>query len=83
MLPREKRKATYHKALVQRYHHINEVKRIERHRHLPKSIMKATKTRRAATDSEKRKHKQRLAHSAPGVIKNVPARKTGIVSELE
>ena len=39
---REKNKKSYEQALVKRYHHLHEVKRIERHRHLPSSIYKVT-----------------------------------------
>ena len=37
---REKSRKSYEQALVKRYHHLHEVKRIERHRHLPASIYK-------------------------------------------
>ena len=39
---REKSKKSYEQALVKRYHHLHEVKRIERHRHLPASIYKVS-----------------------------------------
>ena len=41
LLPREKHKAAYQAALVQRFRHLPEVKRIERHRHLPAALYKA------------------------------------------
>jgi DDB1- and CUL4-associated factor 13 len=40
LLPREKQKAAYNNALVERYKHLPEVSRIVRHRHLPSSIYK-------------------------------------------
>ena len=40
MLPREKHKQAYNKALVQRFKHMPEIKRIVRHRHLPAAIYK-------------------------------------------
>mmetsp|Transcript_25659 Transcript_25659/g.48639 ORF Transcript_25659/g.48639 Transcript_25659/m.48639 type:complete len:455 (-) Transcript_25659:141-1505(-) len=83
MLPREKRKAAYSQALVQRYHHVPEVKRIERHRHVPKAIVKAHKTRRTVIEAEGARQKARVAHSKPGQIKNVPARKKKVVNVLE
>eukprot|EP00878_Enallax_costatus_P041737 GHUV01048609.1.p1 GENE.GHUV01048609.1~~GHUV01048609.1.p1 ORF type:complete len:100 (+),score=22.20 GHUV01048609.1:202-501(+) len=39
-LPREKHKQAYNKALVNRYKHMPEVKRIVRHRHVPAAIQK-------------------------------------------
>ena len=40
-LPRERHKAAYQAALVERFRHLPEVKRIERHRHLPAALYKA------------------------------------------
>lgn len=40
LLPREKKKDAYNKALVKRYKHLPEVKRIVRHRHVPTAIHK-------------------------------------------
>ena len=40
LLPREKHKHAYDKALVQRYQHMPEVRRIVKHRHLPTAIYK-------------------------------------------
>jgi hypothetical protein len=41
LLPREKHKAAYDKALVQRYQHMPDIRRIARHRHVPAAIYKA------------------------------------------
>ena len=41
LLPRERHKAAYQAALVQRFRHLPDVKRIERHRHLPAALYKA------------------------------------------
>ena len=40
LLPRERQKQEYQQALVERYKHLPEVKRINRHRHLPTPIYK-------------------------------------------
>ncbi|KAG2484960.1 hypothetical protein HYH03_016258 [Edaphochlamys debaryana] len=82
-LPREKHKQAYNDALVERYKHMPEVKRIARHRHLPTAIYKAAKTRRAVTDSDKRKLQRRIEHSAPGSIVVKPDRKRKIVAQVE
>lgn len=43
----------------------------------------ATKTRRAVMDAERRKLKNRIAHSKPGSVVVKPARRRKIVEELE
>lgn len=83
LLPREKQKNAYNKALIERHKHMPEIKRIVRHRHLPAALYKATKMRRTMEDSERRKNNNRIAHSAPGAIKVKAARKKKVVTELE
>ena len=85
LLPREKRKKQYQAALKERFKHVPEIKRIARNHHVPKAIHKAQKLRRVMTDSETRKKKRRVEHSAPGAEKKEfkPARKERIVAEVE
>ncbi|TYK21623.1 DDB1- and CUL4-associated factor 13 [Cucumis melo var. makuwa] len=77
LLPREKRKHEYQEAVKNRYKHLPEVKRIVRHRHLPKPIFKAAALRRTIMDAERRKEERRKAHSTPGSISTVPLRIAG------
>ena len=60
-----------------------EIKRIERHRHLPKPVFKAAKLRTEMQEAERRKSQRRAAHAAPGAEPRVPARKKRIVAEVE
>lgn len=83
LLPRERQKDAYNKALIEKHKHLPEVKRIIRHRHLPTSIYKAKKLRRTMEDAESRRFKNRIAHSAPGAVPIKPARKKKIMKELE
>jgi WD repeat and SOF domain-containing protein 1 len=83
LLPRERQKESYNKALVEKHKHLPEVKRIIRHRHLPTSIYKAKKLRRTMEDAESKRLKNKIAHSAPGSIEVKPARKKKIMKELE
>lgn len=83
LLPRERAKAAYSKALVERHKHLPEVKRIVRHRHLPSSLYKAGRLRRTMEEAERRRQQNRVAHSAPGAVKIKPARRKKIVAELE
>lgn len=47
------------------------------------SAVQAQKTRRIQKDSEKRKERNRVAHSAPGAVKVKPARKKKVVAQVD
>ncbi|CAM8937932.1 unnamed protein product [Rhodiola kirilowii] len=83
LLPREKKKHDYLEAVKNRYKHLPEVKRIVRHRHLPKPIYKAAALRRTMEAASKRKEERRKAHSAPGSITTTPLRRRKIIKEIE
>lgn len=82
--PREERQAEYKAALKKRYQHMPDVRRIAKHRHVPKNILKEQAKRRVMRDAERRKEQNRQKHSKPGVehphLK--PERKRAVVSEL-
>lgn len=82
-LPREKHKQAYQKALVERYKHLPEIRKVSRHRNVPKAIHKASKLRRAAADSERRKLGNRIKHSAPGAVQVKAERRKKIIGEVE
>jgi len=77
LLPRERKKLEYEDKLKQRYGHMTEVKRIARHRHLPKSIQKAGRMKEIMKKSDQRKEGNRRAHGQGAPI--VPERKKSIV----
>ncbi|XP_068313588.1 uncharacterized protein [Pyrus communis] len=79
LLPREQKKHEYHEAVKNRYKHLPEIKRIVRHRHLPKPIYKAGKQIREQNESQRKKQEKRKAHSAPGSIVEEPLRKRKII----
>ena len=54
LLPREKHKNAYDKALVQRYQHMPEIRRIVKHRHLPTAIYKVRPLARRPLSSDLR-----------------------------
>ncbi|KAJ7552676.1 hypothetical protein O6H91_06G118500 [Diphasiastrum complanatum] len=83
LLPREKKKHAYLKAVKERFKHLPEIKRIDRHRHLPKPIYKADKLRQTLIEAERKKEHRKRAHSAPGSVPLIPARRKRIVTELE
>lgn len=45
LLPREKEKLAYHEKLKKKYKYNSEIKRILRHKHLPKYIVKKNKVK--------------------------------------
>ncbi|XP_073117909.1 uncharacterized protein [Elaeis guineensis] len=83
LLPREQKKHEYLDAVKERYKHLPEVKRIVRHRHLPKPIYKAAALRRTMMEAERKKDERRRAHSAPGSMPVQPFRKRRIIKEVE
>ncbi|CAI0394127.1 unnamed protein product [Linum tenue] len=83
LLPREQKKHEYQEAVKNRYKHLPEVKRIVRHRHLPRPIYKAKELRRMVIDAEKKKEERRKAHSTPGSIVTESVRKRRIIREVE
>ncbi|KAK4714392.1 hypothetical protein R3W88_020299 [Solanum pinnatisectum] len=83
VLPRERKRHEYLEAVKNRYKNLPEVRRIDRHRHLPKPIYKASRQIREMTESARRKEERRKAHSAPGSIKNKQLRTKRIVREVE
>ncbi|KAF9611578.1 hypothetical protein IFM89_033582 [Coptis chinensis] len=81
VLPRERKKHEYDEAIKNRYKHLPEVKRIVRHKHLPKPIYNASKLSRQKIDKERRKDANRRAHSAPGSMPTETVRKRRIIKE--
>ena len=55
-------------ALKKKFQHFPEVKRILRHRHLPKHVYNERKLKRTMLDARRRKDERRRANSKPGSI---------------
>ncbi|KAI3887728.1 hypothetical protein MKX03_018575 [Papaver bracteatum] len=83
IVPRERKKHEYNEALKKRYGNLPEIKRINRHRHLPKAIYKARSLRLTITNAAKKKDERRRAHSAPGSMPIQSQRKKRIIKEVE
>ncbi|OEH78641.1 wd g-beta repeat-containing protein [Cyclospora cayetanensis] len=73
----------YRKTLQEKYGHLQEIKRIARHHHVPKLIKKIQEKKRVMKESVKRREDNRIAHSKPGHHKRVPERKKAIYREVE
>ena len=83
LLPREKQQLQYAEKLRDRYGHLEEVRRIVKHRHVPKVILKTRAKHQVMKQSRKVKEDHRREHSAPGSVPFVAARKQKVVKELE
>ncbi|XP_025092571.1 DDB1- and CUL4-associated factor 13-like [Pomacea canaliculata] len=64
--PREKAAMNYAEALKTQFAHLPQIRRISRHRHVPKMVYNASHQMREMKDKEKRKEARRKAHSKPG-----------------
>ncbi|CAB1097107.1 unnamed protein product [Ectocarpus sp. CCAP 1310/34] len=82
VVPREARKQEYRNSLKKRYEHMPEVRRIAKHRHVPRIVKKAAEAERVQRDKERRKVDNRIKHSKAGTVETVPERKKKIVKEL-
>ena len=74
-LPREKAKRQYEEALVDKFQYMPAVKRIKKHTHVPKAILKATEIKEQVQKTQRKKEKNRRAHSAPGLVPKVKDKK--------
>lgn len=87
-LPRERAKLDYSQALLKRFGHMPEVKKImnsSTSHHAPKGIRKAKEQRLVDEQKERRKLANIRAHTAPGSKEGIPeaARKKAIVGEVK
>ena len=63
--PRERQAREYRDRLVERYAAVEEVRRIHKHRHVPKAVLNARKLKEEMEKSEKRKEAERRRHKRP------------------
>jgi len=78
---REKQKLEYDNLLKEQYKHMPEIRRIARHRHLPKPIKKAAEIKRIELESIKKREDNRRNHSKPGSVPYVAEREKHIVAQ--
>lgn len=65
---RQRQKLEYDQALIQRYSHMPEIRRIKRHRHLPKAVYKAAQIKREELAAIKRREENVRKHSKKGTM---------------
>lgn len=80
---REEAAVQYRQALVKKYQHLPEVKRISKSRKIPKVIKKQTATAQIQKESAERKQANRVKHSKPGTVQFESERKKTVVKEIE
>ena len=78
MLPREKTKVAYAEKLKKKYKYNKEVKRILRHKHLPKFIVKRKKIKQIQKESKVKKDENVRANNRPEDAPFIAERKTRI-----
>lgn len=79
----EREKLEYNETLKERYQHMPEVRRILRHRHLPKVVKKAQDINREMLHSIKRKDENRRKHSKLKDEKRASAREQMILANVK
>ena len=77
--PREKIALNYAAKLRHRYRFHPKVRRIARHRHLPKMVYRAMKEKQIILASRKKKRENIIRHSKPGSVKVKAERKKNVV----
>ena len=80
---REEAAVQYRQALVKKYQHLPEVKRISKSRKIPKVIKKQTAQAQIQKESVDRKHANRVKHSKPGTVRFEGERKKAVVREID
>ena len=60
-----------------------EIKRIKKHNHVPRAIMKAAKVKETVAATQRRHETNRRKHSAPGKVPKVKAKHKKVWQVLE
>jgi WD repeat and SOF domain-containing protein 1 len=80
---REEAAIQYRQALVKRYQHLPEVKRISKSRKVPKIIKKQTQLAQMQKEKAERKQENRIKHSKPGMYKHESEKNKVVVKEID
>ncbi|KDO35683.1 hypothetical protein SPRG_18842 [Saprolegnia parasitica CBS 223.65] len=83
LAPRERKQVEYKDALKKRFQHLTEVRRIAKHRHVPKAIKKASMAKQEANERDNKKLENRRKHSRPGKVPYVDTRKKTVIRNME
>lgn len=80
---RQRQKLEYDEALKERYKHMPEIRRIKRHRHIPKTVKKAAEIKEEELKAIKRRQENERKHSKKGLIKRRSEREKMILATEE
>ena len=80
---RQRQKLEYDEALKERYKHMPEIRRIIRHRHVPKQVKKAGEIKGEELKSIKRRRENERKHSKQGSIKRRSEREKVVLAQEE
>jgi WD repeat and SOF domain-containing protein 1 len=83
LVPAEKDKLAYNEKLKSRYSHLPEIRRIAKHRHVPKPIYNAKNLKQVMSDSKKKHKDNEIKHSKPGRVQTEPAKKHNIIDVID
>lgn len=79
--PRERAKLNYDAALKEKFAAHPQIKRIARHRHVPRGVLNAAKKHKSIREKELRKEHNRRTHSAPGAVPFVSDKSKTVLRE--
>ena len=77
---RQREALEYREALVKRYGHMPEIRRIHRHRHIPKVVKKAGQIKKEELKSIKRREENERRHSRLKFTKRKPEREKMVLA---
>ncbi|MXQ94461.1 hypothetical protein E5288_WYG022422 [Bos mutus] len=80
---RERAATDYNQKLKEKFQHHPHIKRISRHRHLPKSIYSQIQEQRIMKEARRRKELNRIKHSKPGSVQMVSEKKKHVVAVVK
>lgn len=75
-----RQKLQYEESLKERYAHMPEIKRIQKHRHLPKTVKKAGEIKNEELKSLKRKEENERRHTKKGEVRRKAEREKMILA---
>ena len=81
LLPREEEAINYREKLKNQYKHVPQVRKILRHRHLPKLLYRLRKKKQVMKESEYRKEQNRRANTKAENIKDVSLKKQVVINQ--
>ncbi|XP_040287946.1 DDB1- and CUL4-associated factor 13 [Bufo bufo] len=81
--PRERAAENYNQKLKEKFKHHPQIRRISRHRHLPRPIYSQIHEQRVMKEARRKKDLNRRKHSKKGTVPIIPEKKKHVVAVLE